>query len=168
MMHLVADYIDYASFDDLLNAAPHVAIAEVLEVLPAVVTARDAGGNPGFVDTPLRIQLTDVIAGDRRKGGEEVILQLGGTAEGLTLQVDGSRVMQPGTRFLMFATDVPASSERPSGFSLNAENTAVLDANGLLHGGQGASRLLDGKHLDDVIIEVRNARSAAPDTTAAG
>jgi hypothetical protein len=153
-MYVVPEYIELRSMDELLREAPIVAIAHVVDVLQPVVTARNADGPAGSVHTPLRIRLDETLTDARKPGTEEVILQLGGTAEGLTL-IDETPIMTTGTTFLLFASDrFPANSDRSSGMTLLAFGHPVLGEDGTLTGGGAIAPLVDGRRLDDVVDEI--------------
>jgi hypothetical protein len=95
---------DLATFPTLRNLVSNstlVARATVEEVLPAV-----AFGDPpqtGWVATPTRLRVTDLMYGDAVSNGDPVVLQSGGTDDGVVFQYEGFKVFDVGTDLLVFA-----------------------------------------------------------------
>jgi len=95
---------DLATFPTLRNLVSNstlVARATVEELLPAVTF-----GDPprsGWAATPTRLRVTDLIYGDPVSDGDPVVLQGGGTADGLTIEYEAETVFDTGTDLLVFA-----------------------------------------------------------------
>ena len=95
---------DYAAFPTLRNLVSNstmVARATVEELLPGVFF-----GDPphtGWAVTPTRLRVTDLLDGDTRSDRDPVVLQSGGTRDGLTIRYDGQTVFAVGTDVIVFA-----------------------------------------------------------------
>ena len=147
----------YETMRDLLSASSIVAVAEVMSLDPGVVAAETPDGTPALIVTPTHVRFVDLVydgagIGDR---SEQILVQVGGSAAGVTQQLVDQPVLMPGTRTLLFARQVTGESEVGQTFAIVSMPTIGEDGATLSGGGDGAAALVDGKRLDDVIQSIR-------------